>query len=360
MSDNDRDEFALGPAVTPDYATSYDCASLLDGVEGLNSGLPSLDPSNQSGKPEDGIILAGGDDVHPEFRLEPIRLSEGQFRHGGWRHTRARVWTALKASTASRSCLHAFCNCGSGLWCQVNSSGDRARLVSNKCRSRWCLPCAADRAAIFRSRLLQCVESKRIRFVTLTMRHNRTSLSDQLDRLLSCFLALRRRNWWKGVVTGGASFVECKVSAKSGMWHVHLHCLVEGSFMPQRDLSKEWMAVTGDSSIVDVRDARDETAVTSYVVKYVTKPADGTIFRDPERLLEMIMAMRGRRLCTTFGTWRGMRLSEVDDDGEEWHSVASVSSIVADRGALLHLLLSSLGERAKTFYECFVVKRESS
>jgi hypothetical protein len=175
------------------------------------------------------------------------------------------------------------------------------------------------------------IRDRRVRFVTLTRRHSHAPLADQIDAVYEAFARLRRRAWWKDRVTGGAAFLEVKLSDRDGLWHPHLHLIVEGTFIPQRELSMEWLGVTCDSSIVDVRDCPtgDHSRVAAYVTKYVTKPASGCVYHNPEKLLEMMAAMKGRRLCLTFSSWRGLKLNDPPDPnpGKVWKPVGSIEQL---------------------------------
>lgn len=163
--------------------------------------------------------------------------------------------------------------------------------------------------------------------LTLTLRHSRTLLVDQIKRLYVCFNNLRRRQAWRDHVVGGVAFLELKVSERDDLWHVHLHVLCEGSFWDQREISREWHAVTGDSSIVDVRRVQDGPLAAVYVTKYVTKPADNSVFARREKLDEIICSLRGTKLCLPFGTWRSLKLMEKPKADVAWISVGSISNL---------------------------------
>lgn len=152
--------------------------------------------------------------------------------------------------------------------------------------------------------------------MTLTLRHSKTPLRDQLKRLTTCFNALKRREWWKSAVQGGVMFTEIKIG-RDGLWHVHCHCIVESSWLDQGKLSDEWHAVTGDSPVVDVRLIRNAEEVAGYVAKYGSKPCDRSVIFSPERLRESISALKGSRLATTFGEWRGTKLSSPGNDTDQ-------------------------------------------
>jgi hypothetical protein len=137
---------------------------------------------------------------------------------------------------------------------------------------------------------------------------------------------MKRREWWKSHVAGGMMFIEVKLS-KANLWHVHAHIICEGKYVPQHELSSEWLAVTGDSPIVDVREIKNPEAAASYVAKYGSKGFDAGLLNEPRRLAECMKALKGSRLCTTFGAWRGEKLTSMDsdDDGQGWQDLGTPS-----------------------------------
>jgi hypothetical protein len=129
---------------------------------------------------------------------------------------------------------------------------------------------------------------------------------------------------------GGCGFLEIKLSDRDGLWHVHMHFLCECSFWDQREISAEWHAVTGDSSIVDVRRVDNVEHACFYVTKYVTKPADSSIFLDNDRLDEFTVTIKGVRLACPFGTWKTLKLNEKLQCDVKWISVCSVDKLCRD------------------------------
>jgi hypothetical protein len=146
--------------------------------------------------------------------------------------------------------------------------------------------------------------------LTLTIRHNDEPLSDQLRRIYGAFRRLRRSDFWLRAVTGGAAVLEVKHAWNGDAWHVHLHVLLQGKYLPQQLVAREWHRITGDSYIVHVKMIHRPENAARYVSKYCSKPVPSTIVNKPDALLELIHALRGRRLVLTFGTWRGFRLTE--------------------------------------------------
>lgn len=263
-----------------------------------------------------------------EFSVKPLEPAESTFRHSGWAIRRGQVWEALKRLHTKDATLHAFAHCGSDLWLYMSEDGQDVKLRCNQCHHRMCIPCANARAAVITENLAQILDRRPTRFLTLTLRHSATPLRDQIARLRHSFTMLRRRQSWKNHVTGGAGFMEIKLGEQDGLYHVHYHLLIEGSFWNQREISHEWHCVTGDSSIVHVKAVTSTEDAARYVTKYVTKPADTSIYRSNEKLDEFILALKGQRLCLTFGTWRGLKLEEVPDTDIKWISMGHIDGLL--------------------------------
>lgn len=170
--------------------------------------------------------------------------------------------------------------------------------------------------------------------LTLTLRHRAGPLHLQMDRLYTCFRNLRAREAWRENVAAGAAAVEI-TTGRLGSWHVHMHVLIVGRYWSQRDISAEWLAVTGDSDIVDIRAMPTERAV-GYAAKYLGKGASSDVEQNEPMLIEAIKALKGRRMLIVFGDWFGKLCEEDQEIPEkgEWIAVASLEKLVewAGRG----------------------------
>lgn len=231
------------------------------------------------------------------------------FRHSGWAQARARVLHALQIAEVPDHRLHAFAHCGSEAFLlQDPEDPTRYRVAGSACHDRFCVPCARDRSRRIASNVLAILAGKPCRLITLTIKTDGMHLADAVDKLIDSFRRLRKRPIWKSRVDGGAAFLEVTYNSETRRWHPHYHCLTQGRYVPQGQLASEWREITGDSYIVDVRMATDERRVAHYVTKYVSKPLGTTKIADPDTLVTAVLALSGRRLCQTFGTWRGYKL----------------------------------------------------
>lgn len=280
--------------------------------------LTSLEPPELES--EYPAIKDGGDPYHTQGLAE-------RFRHSGWQRNRTLVYDALRRTMQSCSRLIAFDACGVSAY--VYRSKDEPhdyRLGGSSCRDRFCVPCARDRSRCLASNVLKASDGGPSRFLTLTLKQSADPLAHTIDRIYSSFARLRQSKVWRRHVNGGCAFLEMKWAAHSKMWNVHLHCVVHGSYLPQAKLSATWHRITGDSPIVDVRFVKDDERVAAYVTKYVSKPLNSTFLNRPARLDEVIVATRNRRLCLTFGTWRGIKLTESPND-REWVSIGAFHDV---------------------------------
>lgn len=302
--------------------------------------------------------------VHtPEIKLQPAVSPSNwgicsvtdppavTFRHSGWARPRRLIRQVLWDLDTPARTLERFDTCGSDPWVVVDQS-DSSRLAihSNHCHSRWCSPCNRERAGRISGHLHAKILDGDVRFLTLTMKHSPDPLSAQIDRIYSCFRRLRRQPFWLKAVTGGAAVLEVKHSHRDNLWHVHLHALLDGSYLPQAAVKAGWYRITGDSYVVDIKPCRDPEKTASYLTKYITKSVPGTILGKPDQLAELITSFAGRRLVLTWGTWRGLALSTPLDD-TVWRMIAPLPELYKrqrlgdhDAWLILHYLEKLLPE----------------
>lgn len=283
-------------------------------------------------------------DPHETKAQEPLQVDcEGvrtateldlAFRHSGWHVTRERIFRALSSTAAGVARLQRFACCGTGCWIQRSLDDPRRyRLSANYCRDRFCVPCCKAAAQVVGHNLQAHTKRKTIRFLTLTKLNLDMNLSEAIDSLNSSFRRLRNRKAWKTHVEGGVAFLEVKWSETPGRWNAHLHILIEGKYWDKSEISSEWNQATGDSFIIDIRTVPPGKGIVNYIVKYATKAIDNKTTHNPPRLREAIVSLHGRRTCSTFGSWRGLKLYDSKPEGE-WDTVMSLADCIRanDRG----------------------------
>lgn len=139
------------------------------------------------------------------------------------------------------------------------------------CHSRFecqCPVCSKKWNGLNRKKFAEAIAGMaRPRFLTLTLTKRR-AIRDNLDRIWDCRRALFRKLRAQGF----------KIHAWIGVVELpnHIHMVIDSDYIPQRDISKVWKTVTGDSYIVDIRQVkvdrhRAARGAVAYISKYLTK-----------------------------------------------------------------------------------------
>lgn len=268
------------------------------------------------------------------------------FRHSGWARTRQRIRRALAAAGGRSNRLEAWDECGSHPWIVRSiSQPDLYKIRAHLCHDRFCKPCASQRSATIAENLATKMAKRRHRLITLTIRSEQEPLAQLIQHLLDSFRTLRRTDLWRQRIRGGAAFLEIKYNVPLDRWHPHLHIIAEGQYIEVGHMTQAWKRITNHSCIVDVRLIKTWENAVRYVSKYASKPLSSSYVGDHDRLCEAITALTGRRLCMTFGCWRGWKLLKTQDDGP-WTYLATMTEVTREAadGSLWHLdLLHRVG-----------------
>ena len=182
-----------------------------------NSSSSSVHTLETKSPPAPGEFITILQSGSPDFPVEPVLAEDSTARHKAHAHRRWQAWEALNRCHFPQRRLELFANCGSGAWLQRSAAGDDLRIVSNKCHDRWCPACSAEKARKLHTNLSDRISLVECRFYTFTLRHSKTPLTDQIDRLYRSFAILRRRADFREHITGGIAFFEGKVSDNSSM-----------------------------------------------------------------------------------------------------------------------------------------------
>jgi len=199
-----------------------------------------------------------------------------------------------------------MCTVTSGLF--ICSGCGNYSYHPNHCKSRLCAYCAPakakKRAKLVRYMLSHMVHPK---FLTLTMARC-DALKDGLSRIRKAFT--RWRNWKqiKPMITGG--YYQLEVVAKDDGWHVHLHALIDGQFLPKNIIWTTWAKALGVKQVnVDIS-AASRGEVAHEVAKYAAKAVQVKDWT-PDQLAEFVAAMKNCRLSGTFGEWFNAKVDEL-------------------------------------------------
>lgn len=165
------------------------------------------------------------------------------------------------------------------------------------CRSRLCPVCERVRAHKVSLKLSSLISDMALpKLLTLTIKPRPgDTVKSMCKRLTASFSCLRRQKLFKRWVSG-AWVIEVKYSEGRAVPHCHIHAVLDGPVIPQKLISDAWLSITGDSSIVDIRQVRSGPGTVRYLSKYLGK---GDI-PDDSSLLSFFEQSKGLRF---YGTW---------------------------------------------------------
>lgn len=235
--------------------------------------------------------------------------------------------------------------CRSQAWFVRHSETGEVRVSSHHCRLRWCPLCSRSRSAFLQHQVQEWFSAvKQPKFLTLTVKHSEQDLAAQLTRLYDSWRRFRTIKSLRQKCKGGVWFFQLCFNPKSNEWHPHLHCVIDSDYVSHNHLSREWLRITGDSKVVDIRTVRDPKEVAEYVARYAARPAqlEGL---PGKRCVELVTSMHGRRMCGTWGTARSISLRPHKlDDADKWQRVGSWSTV---------LQTASFDEQAKSILDAY-------
>jgi len=220
-------------------------------------------------------------------------------------------------------------NCRSIAWFVRSQSSGTVRVFSNACHQRWCPVCSGAKAMYITNTITEWLkQTDHPKLLTLTLKHRSDGLTEQINSLYEAFRKLRSRVVFKRPIFGGIWFFQVHRSKSDGLWHPHLHCLVEGQYLNKSTLSALWQEITHTSKIVDIRAVKNPEEMAKYVARYAARPAN-LIELSPDSRVEVICALHGRRLCGCWGSAKGVSLKpQKVDDKDEWQAIGNWSTIM--------------------------------
>jgi len=223
--------------------------------------------------------------------------------------------------------------CGAHATIWHSPSTDTIAVRAYHCGMRCCPRCRETHSAQTREKLdrfLILVPPHRLSMITFTLQHADTPLSEQIDRLYASFKQLRKSPLWRRAKPRGYSVLEISRSTDGLHWHPHLHLLANTPYILDDKLKAEWLRITGDSWIVDIRRvnsrARDEHR--DYLCGYLTKPATTDILMHDAILTEWIDALMHRHVLISFGRPQLADKPPPPEDPQDWSLIGSLTGLL--------------------------------
>jgi hypothetical protein len=221
--------------------------------------------------------------------------------------------------------------CGSSAMFLCHKESGMIKVASSACHLRFCPICAKKRANEVTERITQWLEkTENPRLITLTIKHTKKPLREQLDNLIACWRKLYKSEQWKEYVTAGVWVIQITYNRKRCEWHPHLHILTVGKFFPVDILRKVWCRITGGSFVVDIRGLGQAKEAAKYVGRYVGRACNlGDIPK--KHWVELYWSLNGKRLFGEFGTGRGeekLLVRTKRSDLDEWEKIGFFEDII--------------------------------
>ena len=181
-----------------------------------------------------------------------------------------------------------------------------AKTVKLKCNDRTCQECR-DRTywKLFKGWFKLAENMSNPKLLTLTMKNKPDLKREYIKAIRGQFTRLLHRKYYKDRIIGGLYVLE--LVNKGNGWHIHLHALIDtkagfDGFLLQRKLSEDWLSITKESMIVDIRKTYNPRASLKYILKYLTKPPQ--INGEVDLYNEVL---KKTRLIQTFGDLYGSK-----------------------------------------------------
>jgi len=240
----------------------------------------------------------------PHRRKERFRIAHVLARHDSWTDRSQRM----------RECC--------SKWRQVRASRshpEKSRPIpSIHCRDRLCPECRRARAGRVARKIRPVMETataagSRPILITLTQVDiEGESLERAMKRLNESWAKLIRSKAWKSHVSAAINFRESTYNREKNWWHAHSHVLVliRGDFWDRDELIALWGKCSAGAWNVDIKYATP--GVEAELAQYGMKAVD----LDDDQILAYAIAMKGVRLISSTGEWKGV-LSDQDVDVDE-------------------------------------------
>jgi Replication protein len=186
----------------------------------------------------------------------------------------------------------------------ICNSCNLVQKFPNRCENLFCPKCQPYLSRKRRKAIEWWTrEVKQPKHVVLTVQNASDLTAAHVRQFKQWFRALRRTKFaanWRG------GFYSIEVTNEGRGWHLHMHALIDATWIDQFALSEHWQRATaGFGRIVKVKDAREQNYLNE-VTKYAVKGSQLAAWR-PDQIATFIDAFKGVRTFGVFGSLYGKR-----------------------------------------------------
>jgi predicted RNA-binding Zn-ribbon protein involved in translation (DUF1610 family) len=182
---------------------------------------------------------------------------------------------------------------------QCSKCGSRHLILAGS-RDRTCPMCAREiYAPIYRKYEKILKSCKDLKFVTLTTKPIRRQDPEQIRKMSKWLNRLFHRRLYARSWKAKLATVECKKTPQNEFYY-HIHLIIEGSYIPQKQLSKDWKKISGFPIVHIKRIWRTPVKALRYVLKYILKGFNFDEDRDRQDFKD---SMKGVRYLRSYGAF---------------------------------------------------------
>jgi len=172
------------------------------------------------------------------------------------------------------------------------------RLIRAGSRDRTCPVCQKSIYEKIFQRYKEILKNRaNLKFLTLTAKPVRKQSVEYVRFLASCLNRFLHRKPYDRLIKGLLATVECKKTSY-GWFYYHIHCLIDGGFLNQAQISRDWRQISGFPIVHITRIRRTRNRALRYVLKYVLK---GMNFDDSKDRADFRASFKGVRLIRSYG-----------------------------------------------------------
>ena len=222
--------------------------------------------------------------------------------------------------------------CGRSAWVEYSRSRHKVRIASETCGSRLCPACRAKRAYLLSRRMMELTAQTNgyaLKLITLTLKHSKRPLLDQIVALKAAFKRLRQTTTWKASFATGVGIIEVTRNEETACWHPHIHIVARCGFIPHEALKTAWFRSSHTSNIVDIRCIRGASDVARYVSAYVCKPPDKLVMKSTELAVQWCEALTRTHWIIPFGKRGTLPKLPPDTGPDDWERIGPLYQLAS-------------------------------
>lgn len=236
-----------------------------------------------------------------------------------------------------------------------NQTGAAYFKSVQRCNSRFCPRCArkAGRKALERIFVRTGIDPENcpysLRFLTLTMPGDPGApLKDRYDKLRKALKRLYRSKIWSEKVEGSIGKIE--VTKNADNWHVHAHFLINGDYLPNKELRKAWAkALKTDEDLIHypwIERPKKGKGAFLEIAKYIAKPVsflgagksrktdsrtgapvEGRKAWTNSEMVEFFEVFQGARIFMTTGNFKEKDSAQnIEKEQSKWDKIEEIAN----------------------------------